>query len=89
MAKGYAHDMGEVFAPFGDDDWRECVEGDLAQIGAEEAVRQFRQAEYILEGFMHAANEVSDPLYVCVSSAHTLAREAREAAEGYVRKLPA
>ena len=85
MAKGYATDMGDVFAPFGDEDWRECVERDLVGVGAEQAVRQFRQAESILEGYMQAANEVSVCLYVCLSSAHTLATDAREAAEGYAR----
>ena len=85
MPNNYADDMAQVFAPFGDEDWRLCVHDDLGRISAEDAVRQFLQAELILSGFMEAGNEVSLPLYVVLSSAHTLAREARETAEGYVR----
>ena len=89
MPNAYAEDMGRVFAPFEDEDWRECVEDDLGRISADEAVRQFEQAENMLESFMHAADEVSVSLWIALSSAQTLAREARETAEGYVRGAPA
>ena len=89
MPNSYAEDMAQVFAPFGDEDWRLCVWDDLGRISAEDAVRQFRQAASILSGFMEVGTEVSLPLYVVLSSAHTLAREARETAEGYVRCAPA
>lgn len=83
MVKGCKQDMGEVFAPFGDDDWGECVESDFVRLGAHQVVRELKQAEIILEGFAHASNEVSTSLYICISSAMDLARQARERAERY------
>jgi hypothetical protein len=78
--------MGRIFAPFGDEDWRECVEQDLTQLGAEEAVRGFGQAESVLSGLMQAAEPIGVCLYLALSSAQTLAQDAREQAEVYTRK---
>ena len=86
MEKGYAEAMGRIFAPFGDEDWRMCVEEDLTQLGAEEAVRGFEQAEDVLRGLLQAAEPIGVCLYVALSCAQTLAQDAREQAEVYARK---
>ena len=86
MEKGYAEAMGQIFAPFGDEDWRKCVEEYLTRLGAEEAARGFEQAEDVLSGLTQAAEPIGPCLYMAVSCAQTLARDAREMAEIYARK---
>ena len=81
----FGKDMADVFPAYDDVDARECIEGDFAALGAEDAARYFARAERILEGYMHAAEHQDACLYVALSEAKTRAEEARAVAEGYAR----
>ena len=85
ISAGFAAEMAAVFPTFAEDDAQECLQADMAQLGAEEAVRQFGLAEEILGGLLRSAECISVSLYICVSEAKSRAVEAREVAEKYVR----
>ena len=55
----YAADVAAAFGPFRWDDQRECFEGDIARLGADEAARQFAQASAVLDGLCCAAENIS------------------------------
>ena len=82
----FAEEMAAVFSWAAEyEDAQECAQADLGELGAEEAVRQFAQAEEFLAGLERSAESVSVPLYFCVIEARRRAKEAREVAEKYLR----
>ena len=83
--RGFAADVAAVFVRDGDEEWEEVVRSDLTLLGAAETVRQFEQAEAILQGLLRSAEAIGVCLYLAIGEASFLAREARERAEGYVR----
>ena len=80
----FAEDMAAVFSWAGEyADAQECAQADLADLGAENAVRQFAQADAILEGLERSAQSISVPLYFCLIEARGRAKEARRVAQRY------
>lgn len=81
---GYVEDVGGVFYAYSEtEDGRECIGGDLAEIGADEMARQFAEAEKFFRGFLDVAENVSYAVYILVGEAKDRARLARKAAESY------
>jgi hypothetical protein len=79
----YVDDVGGVFTAYQYDDGRECIGGDLADIGAVEMARQFAEAEEFFRGFLSAAEHVNYGVYILVGEAPDRAKLARAAAEKY------
>jgi hypothetical protein len=80
----FAEEMAGVFSWAGEyADAQECARADLAALGAENAVGQFRQAEAILECLERSAQSISVPLYFCLIEARGRAKEARRVAQRY------
>ncbi len=84
--KGYADEMAQVFAAYRDEEDLEGLRHDFGKLPAEEAVREFRQAEGILLGFCEAAEAISLPLLVLLIDARDRAREARAIAQRYAER---
>jgi hypothetical protein len=84
--KGFAEEMAQVFPTFDDEEALECLTGDFAELGAEEAVRGFRQAEAILEGLMRSAESIGVPIYVALSEAKSRVKEARYVARRWAER---
>jgi hypothetical protein len=81
---GFANDLAEVFRrPEDTEEHLECLRGDFATLGGEEALRQADEADQMLEGFMAATADINLPLYAALGCAKSLVEEARERAEGY------
>ncbi len=85
--RDYVDDVGEVFRDYAYEDGRECIAGDLANLGAEEAARQFRKTEELLRGLLYTADDALGWGAVMVlGDAKQLAREAAERAEKYAER---
>ena len=83
----FVKDIAELFPSYAADDEeaQECLQGDFADLGAEETARQFLQAEAVLEDLMAAAEHLTFPLYVALSEAKSRVKEAHLVAERYAR----
>ncbi len=85
--EGFAEEVGSLFEMWSWADGRECLAADLAEHGAEEMARQFRQAEDLLEGLESTAEQaVGFGTYIVLGEAKKQAAKAREIAEGYARE---
>ncbi len=84
----FTEEIAAVFPSFPADDEgaQELLQGDFRELGAEEAVREFTQAEEILEGLISSAESISVSLYVCLSEAKSRAVEARRVAQKYAQR---
>jgi len=58
----FVEEMAGLFSGFDTDEQRECLRGDLAELGADRAAREFAQAEKILGDYVNAAEHGSGPL---------------------------
>ena len=84
----FVEDVGRFFTAFNTyQDGYECIGGDLAEEGAEEMARQFRDAEHFFEGMLYATERVSFAVYILMAEAKDRAEMARKAAERHVRNV--
>ena len=81
--RSFEADVAGAFGPFRWEDQRECFEGDIAKLGAEEAERQFGQAVAVLEGLCHSAENIGVGMFLTLSRAQDLAKEAQRRARAY------
>jgi hypothetical protein len=73
--------VAEVFA-YEEEEIRECLRADLADLGPEEVARQFERAETIISGLLQSFED-DVCLLMVLSRAKQMATEARKRAEAY------
>ena len=78
----FAYEVAEAFHTFDGEEMRQCLRADIANLGAEEASRQFARAETILEGFLKSFQD-DVALFMVLCEAKCIATEARRRAEDY------
>jgi hypothetical protein len=84
---GFVEDVGSLFSAYVEqEDGRECIGGGLANLGPEEAARQFTRAERFFLGVVMAAEQLDYGIYLSACEAMDTARKARKVAENYVRE---
>jgi hypothetical protein len=77
VVSNYVDDVGGIFTAYNaHEDGRECIGGDLAEIGAAEAARQFAEAEAFFRGFLSAAEHVNYAVYILAGEALDRAKHA-------------
>jgi hypothetical protein len=83
---GFVEDLGPLFEMWGDVDGRECLAGDLAEMGAEQMEREFRHAVDLLDGLTDMAESTFGfgAMLVLADAKHH-AKRAHRVAEGYAR----
>ena len=79
--ESWVDEVGGLMWAYANEDGREDIGGDLAEVGEAEMARQFAQAEGFFRGFLGAAEHVNYAVYLLVGDALDRAREARQALE--------